>query len=62
MNGPEKQNRTAVILGLLLLVLPLLVWGLWVSGVRRPCGSRGLYVGFPLVTSRPSPEERGCSR
>ncbi len=29
MNGPEKQNRTAVVVGFLLLLLPLIVWVLW---------------------------------
>ena len=56
MNGRERQNRTAVILGLLLLVLPLLVWGLWAAefgGPAAPEGSMSAALGhFPPFARR----------
>jgi hypothetical protein len=35
MNGPERQDKTAVLLGLAILVLPLLVWSLWATEFSR---------------------------
>jgi hypothetical protein len=56
MNGREWQNRTAVILGLLLLVLPLLVWGLWAAefgGRAASEDSMSAVLGhFPPFTRR----------
>lgn len=35
MNGPERQDNTAVLLGLSLLVIPLTLWGLWIREFSR---------------------------
>jgi hypothetical protein len=35
MNGPERQDRTAVLVGLSLLLLPLILGGLWFRELGR---------------------------
>ena len=56
MNGPEKQNRTAVSVGFLLLLWPLIMWGLWFSEFGRhatPEDRVASFLGyFPALARR----------